>query len=52
MMSKEKLFSHPRWEDIPEGKTIGKVEFSEKEKEKNKKKLQDHLKKIGVMKKE
>ncbi|MBD8007455.1 hypothetical protein [Bacillus norwichensis] len=49
-MGKDKLFSHPRWSEPIKGETIGKVEFTEEEKKENKKKLRDHLKKIGVIK--
>lgn len=31
-MSKQKLFSHPRWNDPPQAKVIGHVELTEEEK--------------------
>lgn len=49
-MTKNKPFSHPRWNDIPRGETIGYVESTEEEKQKHKEKLRDHLKRIGVVK--
>lgn len=49
-MSKDKPFSDPRWTQPLGGKVVGKVEFTEEEKKESKKKLRDHLKKIGVIK--
>lgn len=47
-MSEKKLFSDKRWHDIPKGKTVGHIEFTEEEKEKNRKESLEILKKMGV----
>jgi len=47
-MSEKKLFSDKRWHDIPNGKTVGHIEFTEEEKEKNRKESLEILKKMGV----
>lgn len=52
-MSKDKkLFSDPRWNDTSKPNIIGYVEVNEAERAAGKKKLREHLKKIGVLKKE
>lgn len=51
-MSNKKPFSDPRWTQPLGGKVIRKVEFTEEEKQENKKKFREHLKKIGVIKEE
>ena len=47
-MSEKKLFSAKRWHDIRNGKTVGHIEFTEEEKEKNRKESLEILKKMGV----
>ena len=41
-MSEEKLYSAPRWNDIPQGKTVGNIPLTEDEK----KKADEYLEKI------
>lgn len=31
-MSEEKLYSAPRWNDIPQGKTVGHIELTDEDK--------------------
>ena len=47
-MSDKKLYTDKRWNDIPKGKTVGHIEFTEEEKEKNRKESLEILKKMGV----
>ena len=47
-MSDKKLFSHPRWNDIPKPRVIGCVECTPEEKEESRKRFREHLRKIGV----
>lgn len=46
-MSKEELFSHPRWKTLLPPEVIGKVEFAEEEKRENKEKIIAYLKRTG-----
>lgn len=50
MSEKEKLFSDPRWNDTSKPKIIGYREIPSEEQEENKKRLEEHLRKIGVLK--
>ena len=49
-MDKKDLFKDRRWTDIPQATVIGYREQSKEEREESKKKLRNHLKKIGVLK--
>lgn len=51
-MGKKDLFKDKRWTDIPKATVIGHREESKEELEESKKKLINHLKKIGVIKEE
>ena len=48
VLSDKKLYTDKRWNDIPKGKTVGHIEFTEEEKEKNRKESLGILKKMGV----
>ena len=43
IMSEEKLYSAPRWNDIPQGKTVGHIPLTEEEKKKADKYLEKIL---------
>lgn len=49
-MDKNNLYKDLRWNDIPKATVIGYKEQSEEEREASKKKLRNHLKKIGIIK--
>ncbi|MEK4359916.1 hypothetical protein NYE48_23110 [Paenibacillus sp. FSL M7-1455] len=52
MSEGKKPFSDPRWNDTSKPKIIGHIERTEEEREVDKKRFRDHLRKIGVLKDE
>lgn len=52
MSEDKKPFSDPRWNDLGKPKIIGYVERTEEERDADKKRFRDHLRKIGVLKDE
>nr|DAF32476.1 MAG TPA: hypothetical protein [Caudoviricetes sp.] len=51
-MDKDNLYKDRRWTDIPKATVTGHKELSKEEREASKKKLRNHLKKIGIIKEE
>lgn len=51
-MSKDKLFSDPRWNDTAKPKIIGHRDIPDEERAENKKQFREHLLQKGLLKKD